>query len=101
MRAARGASCASEMLTSPLCLSPSPSFSSTMKKNISQEFVDGMCKGLDAWVDAANKVEIRPSLLLLGTQPRLCSKHQTRTAHRNFPLALFLLLQGGGQSGKT
>jgi cyclopropane fatty-acyl-phospholipid synthase-like methyltransferase len=28
---------------------------STMKKNISQGFVDGMCKGLDAWVDAANK----------------------------------------------
>jgi cyclopropane fatty-acyl-phospholipid synthase-like methyltransferase len=28
---------------------------STLKKNISQEFVDSMCKGLDAWVDAANK----------------------------------------------
>jgi len=72
-----------------------------MKKNISQEFVDGMCKGLDAWVDAANKVKIHLSPVLLGTPPRLCSKHNTRDEHRIFPRALLLLGGRGGTDEKT
>ena len=71
-----------------------------MKKNISQEFVDGMCKGLDAWVDAANKVKIHSSLSFSGHR-HASAANTTHATSSEFSLWPSCILRERGHKGKT